>query len=302
MPLNYKYIRLQLWKNMSPLVLNTTDGHLKCPWYDTVALFTAVLREQGDPHQIFSIHTCSILFVCFWSEITRGRGDGSSAQLGNDLVKIRDLVVSLQRTVRDRPFRLCQQPCDEPLLIRERWRCDILSPALQSAATVRKPAFSFASARFGFTANVANFAQESRWRAGSRGRSPALRGALGARRGAPRPRSRRRWGKGRAGQSPPQPRAARRRRPSPSPQVAGQPRGWGGGGPASPCRARSCRSPRGPGCPRLLGGAVAPRGWEPAPPPPALTSVSLFRFHRSRRPIPSTQAKSAGCTGDHMTS
>lgn len=186
-----------------------------------------------------------------------------------------------------------------PSLIR--WRCDILPPALQLAATMRKPALCFASARFGLTANVANFAKESRWgqEAAGRPRSPPLRVALRARRGAPRPRSRRR-----SGHSPPQPRTARCRRPSPSPQVAGQPRGGGGRGPclALPCPARPCRSPRGSGCPRLLGGAVAPRGWEPAPPPPALTSVSLFRFHRSRRPIPSTQAKSAGCTGDHMTS
>lgn len=33
-----------------------------------------------------------------------------------------------------------------------------------------------------------------------------------------------------------------------------------------------------------------------------LTSVSLFKFHRSRRPMPSTAAKSEGCTGDHITS
>ncbi len=32
------------------------------------------------------------------------------------------------------------------------------------------------------------------------------------------------------------------------------------------------------------------------------TSVSLLRFHRSKRPMPSTAAKMAGCTGDHMTS
>lgn len=32
------------------------------------------------------------------------------------------------------------------------------------------------------------------------------------------------------------------------------------------------------------------------------TSVSLLRFHRSKRPMPSTAAKIAGCTGDHMTS
>lgn len=35
---------------------------------------------------------------------------------------------------------------------------------------------------------------------------------------------------------------------------------------------------------------------------PAPTSVSLFRFHRSRRPARSTQANSAGCVGDHMES
>lgn len=34
----------------------------------------------------------------------------------------------------------------------------------------------------------------------------------------------------------------------------------------------------------------------------AHTSVSLLRFHRSRRPMPSTAANMAGCTGDHMTS
>lgn len=40
----------------------------------------------------------------------------------------------------------------------------------------------------------------------------------------------------------------------------------------------------------------------PGPGSLLLTSVSLLRFQRSKRPIPSTQAKSAGCTGDHMTS
>lgn len=33
-----------------------------------------------------------------------------------------------------------------------------------------------------------------------------------------------------------------------------------------------------------------------------ITSVSLFRFHRSRRPARSTQANIAGCVGDHMES
>lgn len=32
------------------------------------------------------------------------------------------------------------------------------------------------------------------------------------------------------------------------------------------------------------------------------TSVSALRFHKSRRPVPSTAANSAGCCGDQATS
>lgn len=75
--------------------------------------------------------------------------------------------------------------------------------------------------------------------------------------------------------------------------------GWGVGSTAAirgSVQNRPFRRPRG----RRREAAGAPPS--PPGPAPALTSVSLLRFQRSRRPIPSTQAKSAGCTGDHMTS